>query len=89
MHILAEAASDPSWFVEILKASPGLAVAVYLVVIFLRAMAKRDDLIERISTANTAAINRNSETLGRVSECFDNQRTLIADAVRDGIERAA
>jgi hypothetical protein len=71
-------------------------VLVVLVAYFLRALDRRDATIQRIAdschanqAAATAAVQDNTRTLGRVGELLDAHRQVIADAVRDGIERSS
>jgi hypothetical protein len=80
---------------EAARQIPSLVVLVVLVLYFLRALDKRDDTIKAIADtchtsqqAATAAINENTRVLGQVGEALDAHRQVIADAVRDGIERS-
>jgi hypothetical protein len=81
---------------EAARQIPSLVVLVVLVVYFLRALDKRDETIRAIAetchtsqASATAAITENTRVLGKVGEALDAQRQVIADAVRDGIDRSA
>ena len=81
---------------EAVRQVPSLVVLVILVVQFLRALDRRDQTIRAIAeTAHAsqasaiAAINENTRVLGKVGEALDVHRQVIADAVRDGIDRSA
>ena len=74
---------------------PSLTVLVVLVIYFLRALDKRDETIKAIAetchasqASATAAITDNTRILGKVGEALDAHRQVIADAVRDGIDRS-
>lgn len=84
---------------EVLKEAarqvPSLVVLVILVIYFLRALDKRDETIKAIAEtcdhaqqSATAAITENTRVLGKVGEALDAHRQVIADAVRDGIDRS-
>ena len=80
---------------EAARQVPSLTVLVVLVVQFLRALDRRDQTIRDIAEtchasqrAATTAINENTRVLGQVGEALDAHRQVIADAVRDGIERS-
>ena len=80
---------------EAARQIPSLVVLVVLVVYFLRALDKRDETIKAIAetchtsqASATAAIKDNTRVLGMVGEALDAHRQVIADAVRDGIERS-
>jgi hypothetical protein len=82
--------------VEAARQVPSLVVLVALVNFFLRALDRRDQTIRAIAdachasqAAATAAVQENSRVLGRVGEALDAHRQVIADAVRDGIDRSA
>ena len=81
---------------EAARQVPSLTVLVVLVLYFLRALDKRDETIKAIAetchtsqASATAAINENTRVLGQVGEALDAHRQVIADAVRDGIDRSA
>jgi len=85
---------------EVLKEAarqvPSLTVLVVLVIYFLRALDRRDSTIKSIAEtchasqqSATAAITENTRVLGKVGEALDAHRQVIADAVRDGIDRSA
>ena len=81
---------------EAARQVPSLTVLVVLVVYFLRALDRRDQTIRAIADSCHAtqakaseAISENSRVMGRVCEAVDAQRQLVADAVRDGIDRSA
>jgi hypothetical protein len=81
---------------EAARQIPSLVVLVVLVIYFLRALDKRDDTIKTIAEAceaaqasATTAINENTRALGMVGSALDAHRQVIADAVRDGIDRSA
>jgi len=81
---------------EAARQVPSLAVLVVLVIHFLRALDRRDSTIRAIAdschatqASTTAAITENTRALGRVGEALDAHRQVIADAVRDGIDRSA
>jgi hypothetical protein len=80
---------------EAARQVPSLTVLVVLVVQFLRALDRRDSTIKSIAdschasqASATAAINENTRVLGKVGEALDAHRQVIADAVRDGIDRS-
>ena len=80
---------------EAARQVPSLAVLVILVIYFLRALDRRDSTIKSIAdschasqASATAAINENTRVLGKVGEALDAHRQVIADAVRDGIDRS-
>ena len=80
---------------EAARQVPSLAVLVVLVIYFLRALDRRDSTIKSIAdschasqAAATAAVQENTRVLGRVGEVLDAHRQVIADAVRDGIDRS-
>jgi hypothetical protein len=80
---------------EAARQIPSLAVLVVLVVYFLRALDNRDETIKAIAetchtsqAGATAAIRDNTRILGMVGEALDAHRQVIADAVRDGIDRS-
>ncbi len=80
---------------EAARQAPALVVLVVLVIYFLRALDRRDQTIRAIADAchasqqsATAAITENTRVLGKVGEALDAHRQVIADAVRDGIERS-
>ena len=81
---------------EAARQIPSLVVLVILVVYFLRALDKRDETIKAIAetchtsqASATTAITENTRVLGKVGEALDAHRQVIADAVRDGIDRSA
>jgi len=81
---------------EAARQVPSLVVLVVLVVYFLRALDKRDQTIRAIADSchatqerGTAALAETTRTLGMVGEALDAHRQVIADAVRDGIDRSA
>jgi len=81
---------------EAVRQVPSLVVLVLLVVQFLRALDRRDETIRAIAknahasqASAIAAINENTRVLGKVGEALDVHRQVIADAVRDGIDRSA
>jgi hypothetical protein len=81
---------------EAARQVPSLVVLVVLVIYFLRALDRRDATIKEIADACHAAQTRTNQVvlesnrvLGRVGEALDANRQLIADAVRDGIDRSA
>jgi hypothetical protein len=81
---------------EAARQVPSLVVLVVLVIYFLRALDRRDQTIRAIAetchqsqAGATAAINENTRVLGKVGEALDAHRQVIADAVRDGIDRSA
>ena len=81
---------------EAARQVPSLTVLVVLVIYFLRALDRRDSTIKAIADTchaaqerGTAAVQENSRVLGRGCEALDAQRQLVADAVRDGIDRSA
>lgn len=81
---------------EAARQVPSLVVLVVLVVYFLRALDRRDATIQRIADSCHAVQAQTNEVvqeatrgLGRVGEALDAQRQLIADAVRDGIDRSS
>ncbi|MCE9635824.1 MAG: hypothetical protein K8T90_08975 [Planctomycetes bacterium] len=81
---------------EAARQVPSLTVLVVLVIYFLRALDRRDSTIKSIADACHAsqassvnAINENTKVLGMVGEALDAHRQVIADAVRDGIDRSA
>ncbi len=81
---------------EAARQVPSLTVLVVLVIYFLRALDRRDSTIKSIADACHAtqakaseATSENSRVMGRVCEALDAQRQLVADAVRDGIDRSA
>lgn len=80
---------------EAARQVPSLTVLVVLVVQFLRALDRRDSTIKSIAdschasqASATAAITENTRVLGKVGEALDAHRQVIADAVRDGIDRS-
>jgi uncharacterized protein YoxC len=81
---------------EAARQVPSLVVLVVLVIYFLRALDKRDQTIRAIAETchaaqrdGVAAITQNTRVLGMVGEALDAHRQVIADAVRDGIDRSA
>ena len=81
---------------EAARQIPSLTVLVVLVIYFLRALDKRDETIKAIAEtchtsqqSATAASTENPRVLGKVGEALDAHRQVIADAVRDGIDRSA
>lgn len=81
---------------EAARQVPSLVVLVVLVIYFLRALDRRDQTIRAIAdschasqASSVAAINENTRVLGKVGEALDAHRQVIADAVRDGIDRSA
>ncbi len=81
---------------EAARQAPALVVLVVLVIYFLRALDRRDQTIRAIAeTCHAAqrdavhAITENTRVLGKVGEALDAHRQVIADAVRDGIDRSA
>jgi hypothetical protein len=80
---------------EAARQVPSLVVLVVLVIYFLRALDRRDSTIKAIAEtchasqrSATVAITENTRVLGKVGEALDAHRQVIADAVRDGIERS-
>ncbi len=80
---------------EAARQAPALAVLVVLVIYFLRALDRRDQTIRAIAETchaaqrdGIAAINENTRSWAKVGEALDAHRQVIADAVRDGIERS-
>ena len=81
---------------EAARQVPSLAVLVVLVVYFLRALDRRDTTIKSIADSchatqaqTSQVVQETTRVMGRVGEALDAQRQLIADAVRDGIDRSA
>ena len=81
---------------EAARQVPSLTVLVVLVIYFLRALDRRDSTIKAIADSCHAtqakasdAISENSRVMGMVGSALDAHRQLIADAVRDGIDRSA
>ena len=81
---------------EAARQVPSLVVLVVLVIYFLRALDRRDSTIKSIAEtchasqqSATTAITENTRVLGKVGEALDAHRQVIADAVRDGIDRSA
>ena len=80
---------------EAARQVPSLTVLVVLVIYFLRALDRRDSTIKSIAETchasqqqATPAINENTRVFGKVGEALDAHRQVIADAVRDGIDRS-
>ena len=81
---------------EAVRQVPSLVVLVLLVVQFLRALDRRDQTIRAIAdschavqTESNRVVQEATRTMGRVGEALDAHRQVIADAVRDGIDRSA
>lgn len=103
--LLAEA--ETGWVTDLIKASPGLAVALILVIVFLKelraqrqesanqqaschaAQATNLEQVAAVAKDATDVVRQNSVAYGKVCEMLDGQRQAIADAVRDGFEKAA
>jgi hypothetical protein len=81
---------------EAARQVPSLVVLVVLVIYFLRALDRRDQTSRAIADSCHATqvqashvMQESNRVMGRVCETLDAQRQLVADAVRDGIDRSA